>query len=339
MTSKIASHAVGDVCGAIRAHRRFIVTSHERPDGDATGSQVAMALALKALGKHVRLISADPPPDICRALPGVDEIEVASTVTGDWDAAFIMECGDLSRTGLTGLSGGFVVNIDHHIGNTLYGAINYFDESAAACGELVFTVIQALDVALTAEIASHLYIAILTDTGSFHHGPISARTFDVCRHLTVAGATPSALARQAFDQYQVGRLKVIGVMLNEMQLESQNRVAVLALDDVLLAQSGATLDDTDGLVNLPLTTSEVQAVVLFKSAVGEPLRVSLRSKGTVDVRAVAVAFGGGGHTNAAGFTLEATTEKRDVVVQQVVAAGEAALGRGNGKSRSKGELS
>ena len=131
-----------------------------------------MALALKALGKHVRLISADPPPDICRVLPGVDEIEVTSTVTGDWDAAIIMECGDLSRTGLTGLSGGFVVNIDHHIGNTLYGAINYFDESAAACGELVFTVIQALDVALTAEIASHLYIAILNDTGSFHHGPI-----------------------------------------------------------------------------------------------------------------------------------------------------------------------
>ena len=273
--SKVTNHTVHDVCDAIRAHRHFVVVSHARPDGDAIGSQVAMGLALKTLDKHVRLIGADPVPDIYRELSGVDEIEVASAVTGSWDAAIVMECTELSRTGLTGLNDGFIMNIDHHPGNTFFGDVNYFDESAAACGELVFSVLQGLTVPLTVDIAAHLYIAILTDTGSFHHGPISTRTFEICRRLTSAGADPTALANKMFDQYKVGRLQVIATMLSEMQMEDQDRVAVLTIDESLLTQSNATPDDLDGLVNLPLTTRTVQAAILFKSAPGQPLHVSL----------------------------------------------------------------
>ncbi|MBH17626.1 MAG: hypothetical protein CL488_05375 [Acidobacteria bacterium] len=335
MTSKVTNHTVHDVCDAIRAHHHFVVVSHARPDGDAVGSQVAMGLALKALDKHVRLISADPVPDIYRELSGVDDIEVTSAVTGSWDAAIVMECTELSRAGLTGLNNGFVMNIDHHPGNTFFGDVNYFDESAAACGELVFSVLQGLQVPLTVDIATHLYIAILTDTGSFHHGPISTRTFEICGRLTRAGADPRALANKMFDQYKVGRLQVIATMLSEMQMEDRDRVAVLTIDESLLTQSNATLDDLDGLVNLPLTTRTVQAAILFKSAPGQPLRVSLRSKGDVNVRVVAAVFGGGGHVNASGFTLESTAEdKRQAAIQQVVAAVNTALGPAVGEAPS-----
>ena len=335
-TSKTTNHTVQDVCDAIRSHDNFVVVSHARPDGDAIGSQVAMGLALKALDKQVHLISAGPVPDIYRELSGVDEIEVTSAAAGSWDATIVMECPELSRTELTGLNNGFVLNIDHHPGNTFFGNVNYFDQSAAACGELVFSVLQGLQVPITVDIATHLYIAILTDTGSFHHGPISTRTFEICGSLTSAGADPGALANQMFDQYRVGRLEVIATMLNEMQLEDQERVAVLNIDEKLLTQSNATPNDLDGLVNLPLTTRTVQAVILFKSAEGQPLRVSLRSKGDVNVGIVASAFGGGGHANASGFTLESTAEnKHQAVIDQVVDAVKTALGPAVGGTSAK----
>ena len=324
-------HAVDDVCEAIVARRRFVVTSHARPDGDAIGSQMAMAIALQQLGKDVRVVNADPPPAPCHALPAVETITVAQTVDGECDAVVVMECGDLARTGVSGLDGRFLINIDHHVGNTMYGDINWFDESAAACGEMVFDVLTSLDVRLTADIATHLYVAILTDTGSFHHGHISPRTFETCRTLATAGADPAALARQMFDQYTVGRLRATGAVLGGIQLVDADRLAVLSVDDAILKTAGATLADLDGLVNVPLSAGTVQATVLFKAAAGEPLRVSLRSKGAVDVRAVAAAYGGGGHMNAAGFTLsDVDSEGREGVMRRVAEAITAACGRAAG---------
>lgn len=285
----------------VLARRRFVVTSHARPDGDAIGSSLALAFALRALGKEVRVLSRDPVPVPFVGLPGVSEIEQVETVTGEIDAAIVMECGSLERTGLVGLEALHVINIDHHLGNTGYGAVNWVDESAAACGELVYDLIQALAVPLSIEMATHLYLAVLTDTGGFQHSHITARTFDLCRATAVAGVDPPALARRVFASTSTGRLRLIGAVLNAMTLDTDDRVAILAYDDALIEAMGCTADDTEGLINLPLSARTVQAVVLFKSVDGE-LRVSLRSKGEVDVRSIAQTYGGGGHLNAAGFT-------------------------------------
>src|SRR5690349_19298511 len=155
----------------ILARPRFLLTSHARPDGDSIGSQLAMAFALDALGKQVRIINADAAPEHYLDFPGVDRIEIAADVPADADAdtVIVMECGDLTRTGVRGFEGRFIVNIDHHVGNRMYGAINWFDVSAAACAEMVFDIVVALAVELTPEIATHVYLGILTDTGSFHH--------------------------------------------------------------------------------------------------------------------------------------------------------------------------
>lgn len=300
------------VAAALRDRQSFILTSHARPDGDAIGSQLALAFALRAMGKKVRLINRDPAPLPYKTFPGVSDIELSTFADGAADAVVTLECSDITRPGVDGLDKYFVVNIDHHLGNAMYGAVNWFDGDAAACAEMVADVIDALGVTWTKEIAAHLYLGIATDTGGFRHGPISARTFDACRRIAETGLQPSALSRQIFDSFGIGRVKLTGLMLSRMELRHNNRLAILEFDDALLMSCGATVDDTEGLVNLPLGASEVSAVALFKGQPDGSLRVSLRSKNDVDVRAVAERWGGGGHKNAAGCTLagDVASQKR-----------------------------
>jgi phosphoesterase RecJ-like protein len=290
------------IADAIRARQSFVLSSHARPDGDAIGSQLAMAYALRALGKDVRVVNRDPAPPPLMAFAGVPDIEIAAKVDGDFDAAIIMECGELARTGVEGLDRGFVINIDHHPGNTGYGEINWVDPAAAACGEMVFDLVVGLGVPLTAEIATHVYVAILTDTGSFHFSSISPRTFDICRGLLEAGVDPVAVARSVYDSGTMSRLKLSGALLSGMQIDATGRIALLYLDHEIARAAGGAYEDTDGLINEPLTVKEVQAVVFFKHVQGDEYRVSMRSKGAIDVNAVAKEFGGGGHKNAAGCT-------------------------------------
>jgi phosphoesterase RecJ-like protein len=280
-----------------------------------------MAYALDALGKDVRIVNADPAPDHYLDFPGMDRIEITRQVDGDADAVIVMECSDLGRTGIAGLEGRHIINIDHHAGNRMYGALNWFDESAAACGEMVFDVIRALGVTLSFEIATHIYLAILTDTGSFHHSNITPRTFDICRQTVEAGVSPAAMARRVFDSNSFGKLKLIGALLDRMELLDQGRLAVLYLDDATLRACGCTHNDTEGLINLPLTAREIQAVVFFKASPAGEVRVSMRSKYDVDVRQVASHYGGGGHKNAAGFTVSgALDEVRPQIIQRLTAA-------------------
>ena len=295
--------AVGEIVDSIASRQRYVISSHSRPDGDSIGSQLAMAFALRAMGKDVRIVNSDAAPGPLRAFPGVGEIEIAARVDGAFDAAIIMECGDLTRTGVAGLDQFFVINIDHHPGNTGYGRINWFDSTAAACGEMVYELIGALGVPLSVEMATHIYVAILTDTGSFHYSSISPRTFEICREALVAGVEPVIVARHVYDSNNIGRLRLFGTVLSAMQLDATGRIAMVYLDHEMARAAGGTYDDTEGLINLPLTVKEIQAVVFFKQIEGEQYRVSLRSKGDVDIGAVATEFGGGGHKNAAGCTV------------------------------------
>ena len=313
--------ALASICRAILDRQRFLLTSHARPDGDSIGSQLAMAYALEALGKQVRLVNADAAPDHYREFPGVDRIEIAERSDAEADALIVMECSDLSRTGVAGLDHHFIINIDHHAGNRMYGALNWFDESAAACGEMVFDVIRGLGVRLSPQIATHIYLAILTDTGSFHHSNITPRTFDICRQTVEAGVNPAAMARRVFDSNSFGKLKLIGALLDTMELIDNGRLAVLTMDDGMLTVCGCTHNDTEGVINLPLTAREIQAVVFFKVGSNGEVRVSMRSKYDVDVRAVANGYGGGGHKNAAGFTVPGRLpDVRPQIVDRLVAA-------------------
>ena len=173
----------------------------------------------------------------------------------------VMECGDLERTGLAGLDRHPVVNIDHHPGNSGFGNVQWFDGTAAACAEMVFDVIAELGVALTPAMATHLYVAIVTDTGSFRYPGVSPRTFEICARLLEAGADPVAIARTLYDGSTLGRLRLQGAVLQTMELFESGRVATLHLDVDTLAATGADPEETDGLINLPLSVKICPAAI------------------------------------------------------------------------------
>ncbi len=314
MTTERAD-AIRQIVDAIGARNTFVICSHARPDGDAIGSSLAMALALEQLGKRVRVVSRDPVPAPLLPFPVTARIEVTERVEETFDAAIVMECSALERTGVAGLDRSFVINIDHHQGNTLYGAVNWFDAGAAACAEMVFDVIVGLGVPLTRDIATHLYVGILTDTGSFHYSAISPKTFDIARQLMEAGVDPTSVARTVFDSNTLGRLKMFGAVLSGIELEHDGRLAVMCVDHAMTAEAGGTYDDTEGLINLPLTVREIRASAFFKELTPHEYRVSLRSKGAIDVASVAKRFGGGGLKNAAGCSVPGTYhEARQTIV-------------------------
>lgn len=302
--------ALEQLLGHIRNGRRFLVSSHQRPDGDAIGSAVGFGLALHEMGKHAEVVMDAEPPHFLRPFPAVDQIRITREVSDAADAAVIMECSSLDRTGVAGLDRSPVLNIDHHVGNTNYGSINWIDESAAACTELVFTLIEALGVRMTPAIATHIYLGLLTDTGSFRFSHITPRSFEIARRCVEAGANPQWIARTHYDSSTLGRVKIFGHVLNTMQLDASGRVALLTMTQASAAAAGASYDDTDGLINFPLSVKDIEAVGFIKEADPGEWRISMRSKGNIDVGAIARAHGGGGHRNAAGCSAQGTL--RDV---------------------------
>jgi bifunctional oligoribonuclease and PAP phosphatase NrnA len=319
------SQPPAELLDVIRRGRRFIVASHSRPDGDAIGSAMAMALAVRALGKQATVVTDATPPVFLQPFPGVDGMLISEEVTEAFDAALIMECSDLARTGVRGLERSPVMNVDHHPGNKLYGAVNWIDESAAACGEMAFTLIDALEVPITTEIATHVYLAILTDTGSFHFSHLSPRTYEIARRCVEAGADPQAIARTHYDSNSLARVRIFGAVMNAIAVVDDGRIALLSITRKVMQELGGTSDDLEGLINFPLTVKDIEAVAFFKEVGEQDWRVSMRSKGNVDTGAIARQFSGGGHANAAGCSAKGTLD--DVYQQFGKLLGEAIRGR------------
>ena len=292
----------------IHTGKRFVIASHQRPDGDAIGSSMAMALALRALGKDAIVVTDAIPPVFLQPFPEVESIRITPEVTDAFDAALIMECSELARTGVKGLDRSAVMNIDHHPGNTSYGAVNWVDESAAACGEMAYSLIEAIGAPLTRDIATHIYLAILTDTGSFHFSHLSPRTYEIAKRCVEAGADPQWIARTHYDSNSLARVRIFGAVMNGMVIVDEGRIALLSISRQTMKDLGGTNDDLEGLINFPLTVKDIEAVALFKEIGDDDWRVSLRSKGTVDVGAIARWLGGGGHTNAAGCSAKGSLD-------------------------------
>jgi phosphoesterase RecJ-like protein len=176
--------------------------------------------------------------------------------------------------------------------------------------------------------AVHVYVAILTDTGSFHFSNLSPRTFEICRQLIEDGVDPVRVARQVYDNNTVPRLKLCGAIMTGMRIDATGRIAVLYLDQQMAGLAGASYDESEGVINQPLTVKEVQAVIFFKQTQGDHYRVSLRSKGEVDIGVVAKEFGGGGHKNAAGCSASGPVDElRNIFVDKVTRAIELQDGR------------
>ncbi len=295
--------ALDDIIQFIKDHDRFVITSHARPDGDAIGSELGLAMMLEKLGKTAHIFNADPHPGPYQSLPGIERIEVTHKVEGNYDGLFLLECNDLERSNLQGLDQYFVVNIDHHPKTEPFGDLNWLDDSAAAVGEMIYELGQGLPVPLTPEIATNLYVAIFTDTGSFQYSNTRAKTFLITGDLVNHGASPSAIAQAVYMTRPYARLQILGMLLNTLQVHS-SRIASITLTQEMLEKTGASANDMEGLVDYPLSMEGIDLAAFFREEANGNYRVSLRSKNNFDVSVVAGHFGGGGHKNAAGLAVE-----------------------------------
>jgi bifunctional oligoribonuclease and PAP phosphatase NrnA len=309
-------NSISEIAAAIRAANRTLIVSHARPDGDAIGSQLAVALALEQLGKPVEIVNADPSPPNYRGLPSFEKIQVSERAPTGHDCLIVLECGNLARTGLVDLEAPrVVINIDHHPVNDLYGTLNWVDPGYASVAEMVYLILLDLPVQITPPIAINLYTGILTDTGSFRFSNTTAETFRTAAALVEAGARPGEVAENVLMRQSASRVRLLAEFLSTFQVEADGLISTLLLSQEMLARTGASPNDTEGLVNYGLSLEGVVLCALFKEEDDGSYRVSLRSKGDYDVGSVAEGFGGGGHRNAAGCSLTGTLESvRDQVL-------------------------
>jgi bifunctional oligoribonuclease and PAP phosphatase NrnA len=318
-----AGARIAAILKVIAEGERFLVCSHAGPDGDAVGSMLAMGMLLEKMGKRVHLVSADRVPVVHRWLPGADRVEKALRVHGPYDAVILLECDGLERTRLQGLEKCFQINIDHHASGVEFADVNWIDHEAACVGEMVYRLFKAAGVALNPEAANCIYTTVLTDTGGFIYGGTRASTFELARELTLAGADPIRVAQQVYFSTPISRLLLLGAALRNLHREG--RIAWLWITREDMIRSCAAEEDCEGIVNYALSIAEVEVACFLRELEKPRVRVSLRSKGRVNVAAIAERLGGGGHENAAGCTLDGPLVRAK---EQIVAELKAAVEHG-----------
>jgi phosphoesterase RecJ-like protein len=286
----------------IREGERFLVCSHSRPDGDAVGSVLAMGMFLEQIGKRADLFTADRVPTVYRKLPGAGGMRTAMRVHGPYDAAILLECDSFERTRLRGLERFTIVNIDHHASGRAWGQVNWIDREAASVGELVHRLVKAAGATVTPEIATCLYTTLLTDTGGFIYGGVRTSTFALAEELVLAGANPIRVAQEIYFNTPMSKLLLLGTALSNLHREG--RLAWLWVTHHDMVRTCAAEEDCEGIVNYALSIAGVEAAVFLRELPERRIRMSLRSKGKVNVAAIAEGLGGGGHENAAGCTVD-----------------------------------
>ncbi len=295
-------HPAHDVLRAIYESHHILVTAHARPDGDAVGSVLACGMLLQQLGKNVDMAFSDRVPLIYRWLPHAQQIHHWATVERHYDLVILLECDGIPRSRLKGLEGRRLVNIDHHTSGRNFAEINWIDTEACAVGEQVFQLAQAAGVRITPEMATCLYMAVLTDTGSFCYEGTDAHTFEVARELVRLGAQPALIAQDVYFTNPMSKMLLLGAAL--ATLKRDGRIAWLWVTGADMERTCAAEEDCEGIVNYAIGVSGVEVAVFLRELPNHRVRLSLRSKGNVNVASIAEEFGGGGHENASGCTVD-----------------------------------
>ena len=306
---------------------RFLITAHRNPDGDALGSAIALRALLRHLGKDATIIMRDPFWKPLGKMPGTDDVVIAETLPADYpgayDALFAMECPEPERTGFAILPGP-VVNIDHHLGNTLYGEVNYIDLDAPSVSEMVLQLAREMEISLDPEMATAMYVSLASDTGFFRYMNTTLRALEGATEMVRAGAKPGEISLWINESVSPGSVKLLGLCLNSLQFVAGGKIATIDLPKRFFAEAGAEAEDTEGIVNYGRTIDGVLVSALFKEADGGT-RVSMRAKPGADVQSVAAQFGGGGHKAAAGCFVPAPLAEAKA---KIVALLEEQVGRG-----------
>lgn len=312
------------IAETIRRERRFLIASHENPEGDAVGSILALGLGLRQMGKKVTIFNPDPIPEVLAFLPGAGEVIRQAPKNVRFDAAFALDCGDKKRLGEAFPRPekiGWLINVDHHGSNTQFGDVNLVDPQASSAAEMVFELLREIPVKISRPIGENIYTGILTDTGSFHYSNTTEKTFAVARECVLAGVEPWQIAEKVYENQPVARLRLLPRVLETLKIEEDGRVSSVVVTQRMLARVGAAPALTEDFINYPRAVKGTEVALLFREIHPKKYRVSFRSRGKIDVSQISRAFQGGGHPNAAGCTVEGTLrEVKEKVLTQVRAA-------------------
>ncbi len=313
---------LAEIAEVLRTRQRFAIMSHVRPDGDALGCTIAMALCLRQLGKDVVAWNEEGVLEKFHYLPGHEIVTQPPAEPQEVEVAIVLDTSVQDRIGrcLPAVKHADVwINIDHHVTNPRFGDLVHIDPSAPATGQILYELFRGCDLPLTYEMADNLYVAISTDTGSFQYSGTTARTYEIAAELIRAGVNVADLSRKMYENYPRRRLELLRALLNTLRFTSADRCASIALTQAVAAQLGALPEDNEGLIDHIRAIQGVQVAAFFEELPEGKVRLSLRSKDErFNASALCAQFGGGGHPLAAGARINgALAEVQEKVLSAI----------------------
>ena len=312
--------SIREVIDYIDSVNKIAITFHVSPDGDATGSVLSLLQGLRKYGKEAYVISKDKPSDNLGFLPYVEEITGENTKpTEGTDCVIVLDCGNVERIAgdLDGFEGK-VLDIDHHLSNDKYGYINYVDTDASSSCEIVYDILTAMNIELDENISRTLYTGLITDTGSFRFSNATKKTHNIAGELVANNIKHDEVHRELFDNKSFGKLKLTGKVLDDMELVCNGKIVVMRITKEMLEVIDTDKEDTGDLVSFGNKITGAEGCILLKEA-DDAVKISFRSKDTLDVRKIAEMFNGGGHTKAAGAKIVGVTidEAKAMIIEKL----------------------
>lgn len=309
------------IISKIKESNKIAIMSHIMPDGDNVGSCLALYNALKKSGKNVHLILDDEIPKVYKFLKNSEKAERPGQYES-FDVVIALDCGDAKRLGKSGiyLENNFVINIDHHISNDEFGDLNMIDANAAATAEIIYQIIKILGIDMDKEISECLYTAIVTDTGQFQYSNTTSLTHQIAGDLINNGVNVSLMFERIYQNSSKEKVMLMKTALGTLEFYHNDSISCISLTLEQMREVNALEADSDGIINLARDIECVEAAIFLKELEPGKVKVGLRSKKVVDMAAVALQFGGGGHIRAAGCTLHGTIEEvKEKVLDAVIA--------------------
>ncbi len=308
----MANNDIAEICEQLNAAKSIAIFCHTRPDGDALGAGVALARILNNAGKFAVMCCEDPVPEKYAFLPATGIVKDKLPADVEFDTLVCVDCADINRLGA--FSKDFVsfkgrkINIDHHISNKKFGDYNYVEECPATC-EILTKIINSAGFIINKEIADLLMLGLITDSGNFTHNDVTEKTFETAALLRKKGADVNLINYQMFSRQSKFRALLFGKIINNMRFALDDKLAFIIVRLDYFGDTNADRSITEGFVDFPLTVDGVEVAVSLLEVKKRQYKISLRSKGKVNVNAVASVFGGGGHILASGCMLKGELEE------------------------------
>lgn len=291
----------------VKRNSTFLITSHINPEGDAIGSELALALALRKIGKEVEIWNRDPVPEIYRFLPHSERIRYGGKIDRRYDVLLLLDCGNFDRTGFIepyNPPGNEVFVIDHHQTESPLKDNGWINPDASSTGELIYELIVSLGIEIDSDISVNLYTAIMTDTGSFRFSSTTPEALRIGAILIEKGARPWEIYEEVYENLPFRKLRLFGYALRTMDRNRDGKVAWITINQRMFRLTGTGAEDTEEFVNYLRSVKGVEVAILFRQTGSKAFKISFRSRGKIDVAKIAEALRGGGHRNASGCELK-----------------------------------